>query len=224
MGATDPSAMRKRTPEGAVSSGKPRIATLTSAADAFVVGTELERTVSRETRWRRIIAGVRERTGAPLTYSAGWDSYERVGFWDALDVIGIQAYFPLTEHDGLPAQAELDRAWSRWMRRLERYAAAHERRIVFGELGYNRSSLAAIRPWDYAQGGPHADELQRRCLAAALGAIERSDAVVGAFLWKWFPDGGRGRGDFLQSTPAMRAVIAEFWAGDETSRPLQRSP
>ena len=134
-------------------------------------------------------------------------------FWDALDAIGIQAYFPLVDHERLPSQQELDRSWAALVRRLEGYAAMHHRDVILGELGYNDSSLAALRPWEYRQGGEHADEIQRRCLTAAMKAIEGSDAIVGAFLWKWFPtDASRSRGNFLKSTPSMRAVISKFWA------------
>lgn len=187
------------------------VAELSREADAFVVGTELDQTVHHDGAWRRIIAAVRAKTTSPLTYSAHWDSYERVGFWDELDVIGIQAYFPLVSHDELPTEQELDDAWASLMERLEGYAARHGRRIVFGELGYNLSADAAVRPWDYRQGGEHAAEVQRRCLTAALKAVRGSEAVVGAFLWKWFPDGDWGRRNFLKSTPEMRAVIAQFW-------------
>ena len=87
------------------------VAQLCRNADAFVVGTELDRTVQQERRWRQIIEAVREKIEAPLTYSASWNRYEEVPFWDALDVIGIQAYFPLVDHERLPSQRELDEAW-----------------------------------------------------------------------------------------------------------------
>jgi hypothetical protein len=187
-----------------------RVAELSREADAFVVGTELDRTLHHEGEWRRIVEIVRAKTDAPLTYSAGWDRFEAVPFWDALDAIGIQAYFPLVEHERLPTAAELDRAWAGLIERLERYARQHRRPIVFGELGYNLSAEAAVRPWAYAQGGEHAAEVQQRALTAALKAIEASEHVTGAFLWKWFPDSYRG-GNFLKSTPAMREVISSFW-------------
>ena len=66
--------------------------------------------------------------------------------WDALDVIGIQCYFPLVEHEELPTQEELDIAWSELIERLESYSRTHNRRIIMGELGYNRSLAAATRP------------------------------------------------------------------------------
>ncbi len=73
-------------------------------------------------------------------------------------------------------------------------------------------SGAARKPWAYTQGGPNAEEVQRRCLRAALAAIDRSEVVTGAFLWKWFPGDSNSRGNFLKSTPAMREVIATQWS------------
>ena len=73
------------------------LATVCREADGFVVGTELDRMLTFEEEWRALIAEVRQHTDAPLTYAANWTDYRQVPFWDALDVIGIQAYFPLTE-------------------------------------------------------------------------------------------------------------------------------
>ena len=188
------------------------VAEIGKNADAFVIGTELDRTLHHEERWRQVIRRIREKTPSPLTYSAGWDEFENVAFWDALDAIAIQGYFPLVDHEGVPSREELDRAWSKIIGRLEDYGRRHNRTIIFGELGYNLSRHAALRPWEYAQGGEQAEEIQRRCLAAALRAIGDSDVVAGAFLWKWFPGAhGRRRGNFLKSTPAMREVIARHW-------------
>jgi hypothetical protein len=187
------------------------VARLAHDADAFVVGTELDRTVRHDAAWRGIIAAVRAETAAPLTYSAGWDHFDEVPFWDALDAIAIQGYFPLVDHGGLPEQRELDLAWEHLTARLEEFGRQHSRNVVLGELGYNLSSDAARRPWEYAQGGDDAEEVQRRCLDSALRALSRSQIVAGAFLWKWFPGELRHRENFLQSTPAMRAVIAAHW-------------
>jgi hypothetical protein len=189
-----------------------KVAEICADADAFVVGTELDRTIHHEAAWRRIIRAVDERTDAPLTYSANWSDYERVPFWDALDCIGIQAYFPLTEHEEMPEPDELAAAWRRLLARLEAYAARHDRDLVLGELGYDRTVFAAVRPWEGRRGRDRegAEETQRRCLDAALAALPRGRRVVGAFLWKWFA-GPTTHENFLKSTPAMQRVIAEHW-------------
>ena len=148
-----------------------------------------------------------------MTYAANWTDYERVPFWDALDVIGIQAYFPLTQERD-PDAAELDAAWARRMAALRRYALTVGRRIVFTELGYNRSFLAPSEPWQSHTDGPEAEPLQLACMRSALQAIEGESVVLGAFLWKWFPAPNR-RGNFLLDRPAMKAVLSAAWKPDK---------
>lgn len=190
------------------------VAGFVTDADALAVGTELDRTIAHESRWRRIIADVRSVYDGPLTYAANWTDFERVPFWDALDAVGIQAYFPVLERreaaGQVPSQAALDDGWSNIMDRLRSFSAATGKPIVFTELGYNLSAAAPYEPWDYEVGGINAEILQERCLRAALRAIDREPAVVGAFLWKWFP-GERQPRNFAMSSPEMRRVISEHW-------------
>jgi hypothetical protein len=195
-------------------------------ADAFCVGTELDRTVGHAAEWRRVIAAARAVAGAkPLTYASNWDAYERVDFWDALDAICVHGYFPLAAAGAAPSDAELAAGARAWVERLADYGRAHRRNVLVGELGYDVSPCAAERPWErrrWPRGGSAADQaarasaeqLQARCLDAALQALERNDVVVGAFLWKWFPEPAeraRVGGDFRVSTPALREVIARHW-------------
>ncbi len=186
-------------------------------ADGFIVGTELDKTIQYEKRWRTLIAGVRKRTKAPLSYAANWTDFRRVCFWDALDVIGIQAYCPLTDKDDPSSQA-LESAWNKRMLILRTYAKEHHRNVLFTELGYNRSFDAARTPWDHRTDGPAASPLQRRCLSVALAAIEKEDSVLGSFLWKWFPEPRPNGRNFQLATKEIRALISEHWKGDGKKR------
>ncbi len=181
-------------------------------ADAFAVGTELDATVHFEADWRRLIARVRQVTDAPLTYAANWDRFAEVPFWDALDLIGVQAYFPVSVASE-PSDHDLANGWVEHMARLAKFSRKAARPIVFTELGYNRSLKAASQPWDHATDpGAAAAELQARCLTAALTAVEAEPAVVGAFLWKWFPNPYSVGRTFPLATPAIEGVIRNAWA------------
>jgi hypothetical protein len=190
------------------------LAEAAGGADGFVVGTELDLTLGHEQAWRRIIARVRERTSAPLTYAANWTGYESVTFWDALDAIGIQAYFPLTQEGEAVTEEAIRKGWMGWMERLRAFSEAQDRAIVFTELGYNRSRLAPVRPWDSRTDGDEALPIQEACLRSALLAIDDEPSVLGAFLWKWFPQPRSVGRNFQLATPRMKHVIREAWKGD----------
>ena len=68
--------------------------------------------------------------------------------WDALDVIGIQGYFPIAKNQN-PTEADLRNGWDRLVKELRAYAKKMDRNIVFTELGYNQSYKAASEPWTY---------------------------------------------------------------------------
>lgn len=180
-------------------------------ADAFCVGTELDQTLQFEDRWRQIIAKVRKETDAHLTYAANWTDYERVPFWDALDVIGIQAYFPLSEVETSDA-AQIRAGWQKRMETLRRFADHTGKDIVFTELGYNKSHEAAVRPWAYEVDHDElGEQTQETCLRAALRAMAQEPRVVGAFLWKWFPGERRQPRDFNMQETRIRNILAESW-------------
>jgi glycosyl hydrolase family 113 len=192
------------------------LARMSRGADSFVVGTELDRTLHREKDWRRIIAAVRKVYSGPLTYAANWTDYQRVPFWDALDTVGIQAYFPLaaTPKAKPPTpelqEPQLKSAWAARIRELEAFSKKAGKAIVFTELGYHCTAKVALEPWDYSKGEKKYEALQARCLKAALEAIEESQAVRGAYLWKWFP-GPRKPRDFNLEAEHMRKVLRDFW-------------
>jgi glycosyl hydrolase family 113 len=179
-------------------------------ANGFILGTELDRTLGHEESWRELIRQVRAVTKAPLSYGANWSDYQRVPFWDALDAIGIQAYFPLADSTGASAK-EIEKAWEKRMRTLRAFAAQHNRRIVFTELGYNRAFAAPVRPWDAHVDGEEAEAVQEACLRVALAAVEREPSVAGVFLWKWFPNPRPVGRNFQLATPRLKQTIAAVW-------------
>jgi hypothetical protein len=192
-----------------------QLAAVSGEADGFVVGTELDRTLEHDTAWRDLIARVRAHTSAPLTYAANWTDYRRVPFWDALDAIGIQAYFPLVD-EPTTAEDALMAGWSRRMGELREFARKQRRPVLFTELGYSRSPMAPVTPWVPGSDGPSYSALQELCMRVALAAVRDEPLVLGAFLWKWFPEPDPVGRNFELATPGMRRVIGDAWGEPET--------
>jgi hypothetical protein len=72
---------------------------------------------------------------------------------------------------------------------------------------------AAQTPWIRGDGQPGGAHLQELCLERALLAVERSERVIGAFLWKWFPSEPR-REDFQIQQSSMRETVRRRWIED----------
>lgn len=206
-----------------------QVAAATRGADAFAIGTELEGMIEADdtvAAFRALATRVREVTDAHLTYAANWTEYPRVRFWDQLDVIGVQAYFPLSEEED-PGEELLRRGWQTVLEDLRQLSEKTGKPVVFTELGYDSTANAASRPWE---GGSRrgatesALALQERCTRVALQVLEEErDWLRGSFLWKWFVGSAR-RADFKLDTARMRAVIAESWKREERSAPTAEAP
>jgi hypothetical protein len=184
-----------------------------AGADAFCVGRETDKAAAaREGDWRRLISRVRAIFRGPLTYSANFDGYARIPFWDALDVIGISAYFPLAPSDD-PSAAELLAGWRAVLDPLEAYAKARHRRVVFTEIGYPALATAARRPWDETPARTDV-WLQARLYEAALTAVAGREVMAGTFFWLWegvSPPPFRDPSFSIQGKPAS-FVMARWYA------------
>jgi hypothetical protein len=155
-----------------------------AGADMFSIGRELDSSViEREADWRRLIAKIRAEFDGPLTYSANFDSWEGIGFWDALDFIGLSAYFPLAE-DADPTVREMQAGWARALPALEAASRRWDRPVLFTEAGFPAIPSAARTPWKEEKVA--ADVwLQTRCYEATLRALAERPWIEGAFFWLW---------------------------------------
>ncbi len=163
--------------------------------EALCIGTELGSTLpGHETQWREIIRAVRGVYPGRLTYAANWyGEWEKVPFWDALDEVGIQAYFPLCD----APRAGLDSLRAGWRPHLARIEAFQKRTgkpVVFTEIGYRSIPAAGARPWEWPDRrvAAEADSVaQARCYEAFFRAVWAKPWFAGAYVWKWFPHPGR---------------------------------
>ena len=158
-----------------------------SGMDALCIGTELAGTSGREADWRRVIADVRRSYKGPIVYAANWsDEFERVRFWDAVDYIGIQAYFPLSQSSD-PSVEELVRGWQPYRAHIEAVARRYGRPVLFTEIGYKASDRATVEPWLWKSGDRTNPEAQARAYEAAFRVFWHEPWFAGMYWWKWFP-------------------------------------
>jgi len=161
-----------------------------AGAQRFVVGSELSSLERYEGRWRTLIAELRERFSSTLTYSANWDRSHAVGFWDALDEVGLTAYFPLAS-DGEPPEASmLAQAWQTPRAEIDALARRVGKPVLITEIGYASQRGAADHPWDDTSVAAVDLRLQQRLYRGFCDAFAQTRSVSGFYVWNWFGFGG----------------------------------
>ncbi|HXG42055.1 MAG TPA: hypothetical protein VNL95_04945 [Dehalococcoidia bacterium] len=165
-----------------------------TGVEMLSIGAELKSLSPYSERWRGLIAQLRSLYRGQLTYSANWDELDRVAFWDALDIIAVDAFFDLQVGAG-PTVAELVAAWGRPSyvespaAAMQRLNAAYGKPVLLAELGMPARSGFERHPWADAGPGPAtaADlEAQARYFEAAFLANEVPH-VQGFYVWAISP-------------------------------------
>jgi len=162
----------------------------------FCIGCELTRTVSWSSSWRNIIQNTRAHYGGALTYAANHGNEKNVRWWNDLDYIGIDAYYPLTNKND-PTLDELKRAWENRANSIENWLNSvwAGKKIIFAEVGYQSVDGTNCTPW-YTDPSSHTMDFQEQaeCYEALLSVCRRRSWWLGAFWWNWEtnPNGGGG--------------------------------
>jgi hypothetical protein len=158
-----------------------------SGATMLVVGTEMATLSSDDAHWRPLIAEVRQHFHGALTYAANYDEYDHVSFWDALDYIGIDAYFALADQaDPAPSTAALSTAWSSrgYLSRIGAFSTRTGKKVLFTEIGYRGTHTTAVHPnqWNIP------DDTDTQAQANAYSAFYQSVAgqpwIAGLYWWE----------------------------------------
>ncbi len=199
-------------------------------AEMLSVGVEMKSSSQRHaSQWFEVIDTVRGLYRGLLTYSANWDEEPQVAFWDRLDVVGINAFYPLTEHAGADLDALRLGAVAR-ARHLEEWATREDRIVMFTEFGYTARPDPALRPWEWPDSmvGVRVDEhAQAIATRALLEAFVGRPWFAGAFVWRYYanpmdasqePAWGfspRGR----EAEDALREIYAVRWGADADAFP-----
>ena len=179
--------------------------------DALCIGTELlQPTTKHPDKWRSIIKEIRKVYSGQLTYAANfYKEYENIEFWDDLDFIGVQAYFPLVSNNK-PSKRELIKGWKKPMKRMAKLAKKFNKPIVFTEVGYKNTADAAIEPWIWPSRVDKdnldiSDNTQATCYEALFQALWDKEWFGGIYVWKWFHGG-------------HKFTLDDFWAYQEERR------
>lgn len=174
----------------------------------FVVGSELNSMQTHREPWAALVRDVRAAFSGRLSYSANWDAYETVAFWDLVDEIGVSAYFPV--HGEGDARRRAADAWRVHWAQLSSFGAAHGRPVVLTEIGFPAHGGAASTPWDETVDAPVDPTLQADLLRGFCDASAEHPSAA-FYVWNWFGWGGpRDPGYTPRGKPAAAVLRSCF--------------
>jgi len=158
-------------------------------AEMFCIGTEFSRlTVEKPLFWKEVIREVRKVYSGKITYAANWyNEFEKITFWEDLDYIGIQAYFPLAKKEYASVK-QISKGWRKYLPLIKRIHKKYNRKVLFTELGYKSTSDTAISPWEWVdhesnQFKSFSGETQANCYQAFFDMVWEKDWFAGVHFW-----------------------------------------
>lgn len=197
-----------------------------AGADMFSVGVELRSwvTTTHAPLFTDIIRKVRQIYRGPLTYAANWDDVEDTVILGDLDVIGINAFFPLSKHPDATFDELLSGARD-VARRVGDLAKSWHKPVLFTEIGYTTRKDPAFEPWTWPDKMTNVvvdERAQADAYTALLLPIVDEPWFVGLFVWRVYADpddmsqeaewGFSPRGKLAEDV--VRDVFSVHWEAD----------
>ncbi len=202
--------------------------------DMLAAGVELRSwvTTAHAPSYAQILTRIRQNYSGLLTYAANWDDVEDTVILGQLDVIGINAFYPLHWQNGATHE-ELLAGAERAAEAVELLARRYDKPVIFTEFGYTARANAAIEPWLWPEqlGTVEVDlDAQAEAYAALLFNLARVPGFGGTFVWRIYADLGdtsqEPRWGFSPwDKPAEGVLCAAFrspWWGDGSAASLLR--
>jgi hypothetical protein len=185
----------------------------------FCIGNEYYLiTTKRPSYWRSLIQQVRQVYTGKLVYGANWDrEYKELPFWDELDYIGIQSYFPLTDHYS-PKYENVRDGWDKHLVEIESLSKQYGKKVIFTELGYKSTPDAAQYPWAWEdfmgnQLTQISNKTQAFCYQAFFEKVWNQEWFSGVMIWQWQSrdDGESANHNFtVKGKPAFAEMAKGF--------------
>lgn len=185
-----------------------------TGVEQFAVGTELASVSDDRDAWMQVIGAVRAQYRGTLVYAADPGEYAGVPFWDAVDLIGIDAYWPLSTSPTTDVAA-LEQAWAPIRSDLAAFSARIGRRILFTEAAYASQQGTTTRPHDWTISNTPNQAEQAAAYQALLSSFSQEGWWAGVYWWVWsaLPDDGSGEPlGFPIRGKAAEQVVREWWA------------
>jgi hypothetical protein len=180
--------------------------------DVLVIGSELVTSESKTEEWRKTIELVRASFSGQITYSANWDHYTAVTFWDQLDLIGMNSYWKLGKDRHVTVE-QIEERWKEIQSDLLAFVKKTGKPLLLLEVGWCSMANMAHEPWDYTTGDPIDLDLQRKLYEGFFRSWHGNPYLGGFSMWEWTPgDGGPNDRGYTPENKPAEAVLREWLA------------
>ncbi len=184
-----------------------------NGVELFCVGCEYTATTGETEQWNNVIQGVRQRYSGPITYAADWSNFRDVEWWDSVDSVGIDAYFPLALFNSDPTFEELKTVWNNHADELETWVATVNKPVIFTEIGYRSGDGTSNAPANYWTDMTVDLQEQRDCYEAAFQALWNRSWFYGFYWWTWTCNPAEGGADDSGHSPQNKPAqdVLTYW-------------
>jgi hypothetical protein len=185
--------------------------------ELFSVGCEFKATTREKEQWEKVIQGVRERYSGPITYAADWTNYQNIEWWDSVDYVGIDAYFPLSFFKNDPTLEDLKNAWTHHADEIETWLSTVNKPVIFTEIGYRSGDGTNMAPSNYWTDMTVDLQEQRDCYEAAFQTLWNRSWFYGFYWWTWIHDPEKGGPNDSYHTPQNKPaqdVVTQWYSKD----------
>ncbi|MEM7576295.1 MAG: glycoside hydrolase TIM-barrel-like domain-containing protein [Planctomycetota bacterium] len=218
-----------------------------NGADSLNVGTELRaltRNPGNNERWHSLIDSADRRFSGQLGYAANWDNFDNANLaeaiWDhdAIDYLGIDAYFPIVTESEADASGAypnedfigiVEDNWNELIDgRILPFVNARQDGeglpVVFTEYGLRPSNRATVQHGAVQGNTVDTDEqiMGFDGLLRALDGRQEDGDILGMHIWQWGMEGSNGSiWNMDDDLPANQPnnVAATQWLADFVSNP-----
>ncbi len=183
--------------------------------EMFCIGVEFQNaSLSEHNKWDALFDKVRKIYSGKITYAANWGTeFETVSFWNKLDFISVNCYYPLSKKTN-PTDEELLTGFEKNLDVIEAVQKKYDMPVLFTEIGFKSIATPWINPHMDDDDQAYDEMAQKRCYSIMQQAMADEDWIKGVYIWKWpsyMSYSGKKNKDFTPCGKAAEDVIKDWF-------------
>ncbi len=143
-----------------------------TGCEMFIAGCEMVMSERRTAEWRKLISDIRGVYHGPVTYNSDKYQEDNVTWWDCLDYICTNGYYPAND-------------WEQELDRIEQIVKKYQKPFFFAECGCMSTEGSSKAPNDWTHHGDVNLKEQADWYTTMFEACRKRSWIEGFCLWDW---------------------------------------